>query len=152
MTIESIALWHQRARPNPTDANFDVQLGCHLEEVAEMVKSLSFVFKNGTGMEMPGKTSMLYQQINDFADGLKAGRIHACIADPKELLDSVADQIVTSVGVGHCAHAKVVQAVEVVNSSNWSKFDKDGQPIFDQNGKILKGPDYKAPDLEGLYL
>jgi hypothetical protein len=67
------------------------------------------------------------------------------------LLDSAADQIVTSVGVGHCAHTNIVKAVDVVNGSNWSKFDKDGQPIFDQNGKILKGPDYKAPDLEGLY-
>ena len=151
MTIESIALWHQRARPNPTYENFNVQLGCHLEEVAEMVEALRFSFKNGTGMEMPGKTTMLYQQINDFADGLKAGRIKAVIADTEGLLDSAADQIVTSVGVGHCANTNIVKAVDVVNGSNWSKFDKDGQPIFDQNGKILKGPDYKPPNLQGLY-
>jgi predicted HAD superfamily Cof-like phosphohydrolase len=151
MTIESIALWHQRARPNPTDANFNVQLGCHLEEVAEMIESMRFLFKSGSGVEMPGKTLMLYQQLSDFADALKAGRVTAHIADTDGLLDAMADQIVTAVGVGHCANTNIVKAVAVVNSSNWSKFDKDGQPIFDQNGKILKGPDYTPPNLEGLY-
>jgi hypothetical protein len=42
-------------------------------------------------------------------------------------------------------------AVTRVNASNWSKFDVNGTPFFDQNGKILKGPNYHAPDLEGLY-
>jgi hypothetical protein len=40
------------------------------------------------------------------------------------------------------------RAVNIVNTSNWSKFGKDGQPFFDQNGKILKGPDYIPPALE----
>jgi predicted HAD superfamily Cof-like phosphohydrolase len=148
MTIESIALWHNRARPNPTDENFNVQLGCHLEEVVEMIEALRFTYKNGTGVEMPGKNSMLYQQVKDFADGLKAGRITAQIADRKGLVDSVADQIVTGVGVGHCANMQVVKAVDIVNTSNWSKFSPEGEPYFDQNGKILKGPNYVPPALE----
>jgi predicted HAD superfamily Cof-like phosphohydrolase len=37
--------------------------------------------------------------------------------------------------------------VDIVNTSNWSKFSPEGEPYFDQNGKILKGPNYKAPDL-----
>lgn len=37
MSIESIELWHKRARPEPTDKDFNVQLGCHLEEVVEML-------------------------------------------------------------------------------------------------------------------
>jgi hypothetical protein len=46
---------------------------------------------------------------------------------------------------------QATEAVRRVNQSNWSKFDKDGQPIRDKDGKIAKGPDYKQPDLEGLY-
>ena len=148
MTIESIALWHKRARPNPTDKDFDTQLGCHLEEIVEMIECLRFTYKNGTGVEMPGKNSMIYQQLKDFSDGLKSGRITAQIADRKGLVDSVADQIVTGVGVGHCANMQVVKAVDIVNTSNWSKFSPEGEPYFDQNGKILKGPNYVPPALE----
>ena len=148
MSIESIELWHKRARPNPTAENFNVQLGCHLEEIVEMIEALRFTHKNGTGVEMPGKNSMLYQQIKDFADGLKAGRITADIANRKELVDSLADQIVTSVGVAHTANMKITRAVDIVNTSNWSKYSPDGQPYFDQNGKILKGPNYVPPALE----
>jgi hypothetical protein len=100
---------------------------------------------------MPGKNSMIYQQIKDFSDGLKAGRITAEVADRKEMLDAMADQIVTAVGVCHTANMNAAGAVTRVNASNWSKFDVNGTPFFDQNGKILKGPNYHAPDLEGLY-
>ena len=148
MSIESIELWHKRARPNPTAENFNVQLGCHFEEIVEMIEALRFTHKNGTGVEMPGKNSMLYQQIKDFADGLKAGRITADIANRKELVDAMADQIVTSVGVAHTANMKITRAVDIVNTSNWSKYSPDGQPYFDQNGKILKGPNYVPPALE----
>jgi predicted HAD superfamily Cof-like phosphohydrolase len=148
MTIESIALWHKRARPNPTDENFNVQLGCHLEEVVEMIAALLFTHANGNGIEMPGKNSMLYQQIKDFSDGLKSGRITAQIADRKELCDAMADQTVTAVGVGHCANMNIVKAVDIVNTSNWSKFSPEGEPYFDQNGKILKGRNYVPPNLE----
>ena len=44
----------------------------------------------------------------------------------------------------------IVEAVGRVNKSNWSKF-VNGKPIFDENGKIAKGPDYVKCDLEGLY-
>ena len=148
MTIESIALWHSRARPNPTEQNFNVQLGCHFEEIVEMVEALRFSHKNGTGVEMPGKNSMIYQQLKDFSDGLKSGRITASIANRKELLDAMADQIVTSVGVAHTANMKITRAVDIVNTSNWSKFSPEGEPYFDQNGKILKGPNYVPPALE----
>jgi predicted HAD superfamily Cof-like phosphohydrolase len=148
MSIESIELWHKRARPNPTEQSFNVQLGCHLEEIVEMIESLRFTYKNGTGVEMPGKNSMIYQQLKDFSDGLKSGRITAQIADRKGLVDSVADQIVTGVGVGHCANMKITRAVDIVNTSNWSKFSPEGQPYFDQDGKVLKGPNYVPPALE----
>jgi predicted HAD superfamily Cof-like phosphohydrolase len=148
MSIESIALWHKRARPAPADKDFNVQLGCHLEEIVEMIEALRFSHRNGTGVQMPGKNSMLYQQVKDFADGLKAGRITAEVANRKDLVDALADQIVTAVGVGHCASTNIVKAVDIVNTSNWSKFSPNGEPYFDQNGKVLKGPNYVPPALD----
>jgi predicted HAD superfamily Cof-like phosphohydrolase len=148
MSIESIALWQKRARPTPNNRDFDVALGCHLEEIVEMIEALRFSHRNGTGVQMPGKNSMLYQQVKDFADGLKAGRITAEVANRKELVDALADQIVTAVGVGHCASTDIVKAVDIVNTSNWSKFSPNGEPYFDQNGKVLKGPNYVPPALD----
>ncbi len=147
MSIESITLWHSRARPNPTEQNFNVQLGCHLEEIVEMIEALRFSHKNGTGVEMPGKNSMIYQQLKDFSDGLKSGRITASIANCRDMVDSLADQVVTAVGVGHCANMDISRAINIVNTSNWSKFSPEGQPYFDQDGKVLKGPNYVPPAL-----
>jgi predicted HAD superfamily Cof-like phosphohydrolase len=148
MSIESIALWHKRARPAPAQRDFDVQLGCHLEEIVEMVEALRFSHTTGNGIEMPGKNSDIYQVVKAYADGLKSGRMTATIANKVDFVDSLADQVVTSVGVGHCANAKIVKAVDIVNISNWSKFSPNGEPYFDQNMKVLKGPNYVPPALD----
>jgi len=144
MSLDLMAIWHQRARPTPTDADFSVQLGCHLEEVVEMLDELSFA---DSGLIAPQARNLL----NVLAAGLKGGSLSATVTNREKLLDSLADQVVTSVGVAHCAKMHIVEACRRVNTSNWSKFDKDGQPIFNASGKIAKGPDYKEPDLSGLF-
>jgi predicted HAD superfamily Cof-like phosphohydrolase len=141
MSIDSIELWHRRARPEPTPENLNVQLGCHVEEFIEMLDAVKF---NGTW------TNLRYELVL-LADRLKANMESAEIVDRKEFLDSLADQIVTSVGVGHCAGMKTSDAVDAVSRSNWSKFNDEGFPIFNEHGKIAKGPNYKRPYLEGLY-
>lgn len=62
------------------------------------------------------------------------------------LLDALADQIVTATGVGTFFGMNVPGALAEVNRSNYSKF-VDGEPLFDENQKIIKGPDYIKPDL-----
>lgn len=74
------------------------------------------------------------------AIGLKRGQLDVAIAD----------QVVTAVGVAHCAHMKPVEAAAEVDRSNWSKF-VDGKPVRDANCKIKKGPYYTPPNLEGLF-
>jgi len=44
----------------------------------------------------------------------------------------------------------VVAAFEAIHDSNMSKLDDEGKPIRREDGKILKGPNYKAPDLTGI--
>jgi len=141
MSIDSIELWHRRARPDPVQENFNVQLGCHVEEFIEMLDAVKF---NSTW------TNLRYELVL-LADRLKSNMENADIVDRKEFLDSLADQIVTSVGVGHCAGMKTSDAVDAVSRSNWSKFNDEGFPIFNEHGKIAKGPNYKRPYLEGLY-
>lgn len=143
--IESIDLWHSRARPKPTPEDFNVQLGCHFEEIAEMFDTLAFDF------ETAREASIVHQALDRLAERLKNGSGKAKIHGRKDFLDSIADQVVTGIGVAHCAGMDGRTAVVRVNTSNWSKFDDEGQPIRDANGKIAKGPRYAPPDLEGLY-
>lgn len=143
MSTEQIELWHKRARPTPTAEDFNVQLGCHFEEIDEMMLAVK--------TSEPELWEKVRLDISWLSKLLKSGRVKATITDRKELLDAIADQVVTGVGVGHCAGMKTADAVAAVNRSNYSKFDKDGYPIFNEQGKVMKGPDYAPPDLEGLY-
>lgn len=143
MSVDLIKLWHERARPNPNEQQFNVQLGCHFEEICEMLAVLNTT-ENNTLVRARAALSWL-------ADGLKRGNVQATITDRQEFLDAIADQVVTAVGAAHCAKMNVTEAVRRVNTSNWSKYNVDGQPVFDENGKIKKGPTYAPPDLTGLY-
>ncbi len=136
--------WHRRACPAPDSRAFDVQLGVHIEEFVEMLQVL----------EIKGATIMhtrAFESLTEIARALKAGDATATIHDRKEFLDSLADQIVTAVGAGYRAGMDVPKAYTAVDCSNWSKFDANGEPIKDANGKIAKGPFYMPPNLEGLY-
>jgi predicted HAD superfamily Cof-like phosphohydrolase len=148
MTIESIELWHKRARPEPSEHDFNVQLGVHLEELAEMLECV-----HGTDDDTDDQVVALRMAVGEMALTLKKakGWVRITPGNRKAFLDSLADQIVTAVGVGHCAGMQTAKACERVNTSNWSKYDENGQPTFDANGKIAKPATYVAPDLEGLY-
>jgi len=148
MCVDSIEMWHRRARPDPTDKDFNVQLGCHLEEIAEMLESLDF--RSGM-MSIYGVDQQAFVHITELATALKSGETEALVIDREDFLDSLADQIVTATGVGHCAGMKTSDAVTAVNASNWSKYDVNGHPLLDANGKIAKGPNYHKPVLQGLY-
>ena len=146
MSVELIKMWHERARPDPLNGHMNIQTGCHFEEIQEMLEAV-----HGADDYSELMLERLTTALSTVALGLKHGHIRMVVKDRKEFLDSLADQIVTAVGVGHCANMNIVEACRRVNSSNWSKYDHDGKPIFNEHGKIIKGPDYKAPDLEGLY-
>lgn len=143
MSTDQIELWHKRARPNPTEDDFNVQLGCHFEEIEEMMSTID--------CSESGHWEYIRHEIFVLANALKAGKVKTHIADRKEFLDSLADQVVTAIGAGHCAGMKTAGAVAAVNRSNYSKFDKNGMPIFNEHGKVTKGPDYQPPNLDGLY-
>jgi hypothetical protein len=146
MSTEAIELWHKRARPEPTDKDFNVQLGCHFEEIQEMVCTLE-----GVDVIMIKLLDELDSVTSQISSRLKKGLSAVEINDRNEFLDSIADQVVTGIGAAYCAGMKGADACDRVNTSNWSKFDHNGQPIRDANGKIKKGPNYQPPVLDGLY-
>ena len=143
--IDNITLWHKRARPEPTHKEFNVQLGCHIEEFIEMMDALGIEWDYNKHLRDAVNT------LSDVADSLKSGEWVVHDVNRKELLDSLADQVVTAVGVAHCAKMDMVAACQEVNDSNWSKFNYKGFPEFDDNGKIKKGERYRKPNLEGMF-
>lgn len=146
-TLNSIANWFTKAKPEMLDRDVDVQIGCHLEEAAEMLESLKG--RDGFSEATLRKTE---DQIKLLATALKCGYASCLVYDRKEFLDALADQIVTAVGCGVATRTHILEALDRVDASNWSKFGPDGVPIFDENGKIAKNmATYKKPDLTGLY-
>lgn len=146
MSLTRIHQWHHACRPTPTDADLQVQFGCHLEEVGEMLDTVSI-----TSVTDYVDISQLKKDLARIATLLKTREtVKMEVIDRKGLLDSLADQVVTGVGVGYCANMLVLVGIARVNQSNWTKFGEDG-PVRLPGGKIGKGPFYIPPDLEGCY-
>jgi predicted HAD superfamily Cof-like phosphohydrolase len=140
MSLEKTKQWFEQAIPEPTVEQACIQVGCHMEEFSEMLSALADDFECCA----VGSIAHEYKTCN-----LKnLAMISSASSDVKiEILDSIVDQIVTAVGVGHMMGMDVLGALEEINRSNFSKFE-DGKPVFDLNGKITKGKDYVKPNLE----
>lgn len=132
--IEDTKHWFEAAVPTPTPQNVSVQIGCHIEEVAEMLEA----------MDQPTPAKI----VDHWADRLKESTTPPVI-DREAMLDALADQIVTAVGVAHMLGMDIVGALNEVNRSNFSKF-VDGKPVFNDGGKVGKGKDYSEPDLSAF--
>lgn len=70
---------------------------------------------------------------------------------PVDLLDSFADQDYVNVGWANIMGMDLGAAFQEVQRSNMTKLDKDGNPIFREDGKLLKSDQYVAPDLVTVY-
>lgn len=144
-TIRSIQHWFEKTRPEKTARDYLSQLACHFEEVAECVDAI-------------GQDYHAILRLRDRVRETRAACADSdCKGNPlpedwrKELLDSLCDQIVTAIGVAHCANLDIVGALAEVNYSNWSKFE-NGEPVRDKYGKITKGRNYKTPVLDQYVL
>lgn len=135
-TLQETAQWFVEAVRAPNDDNRIVQLGVHFEEVAEMLESM------GTP-----EINLIASGFHEFADVFKRKECGNLVIDRKALLDALADQIVTATGVAHMFGLDIVGALNEVNRSNYSKF-VDGKAVFNENGKIAKGPNYSKPVLD----
>ena len=67
--------------------------------------------------------------------------------DLLEVADALTDILYVTYGAGHAFGIDLDKCFEEVQSSNMSKLDEKGKPIYDKNGKVMKGPNYFKPDL-----
>ena len=70
--------------------------------------------------------------------------------DIVEIADALTDILYVVYGAGHAYGIDLDDCFSEVHRSNMSKLGEDGKPIYRTDGKVLKGPDYFPPDLEGV--
>ena len=67
--------------------------------------------------------------------------------DMKEVADALTDILYVTYGAGHAFGINLDKCFEEVQNSNMSKLGTDGRPIYNNKGKVMKGPNYFKPDL-----
>ena len=68
--------------------------------------------------------------------------------DIVEVADALTDLLYVVYGAGHSFGVDLDKCFAEVQRSNMSKLDKDGKPIYNDSGKVMKGPNYLAPNLK----
>ena len=138
LNIKPILDWFQQAKPSPSVEDACVQIGCHYEEVSEMAGAINDI----ESAECLDEAAFFFKNKD-----LNAIKNHIVKSDKIELLDSLCDQIVTAIGVAYMMGFDIEKALAEVNRSNWSKF-VDGEPQFNEQGKISKPESYSPPELK----
>ena len=67
--------------------------------------------------------------------------------DLLEVADALTDILYVTYGAGHAFGIDLDKCFDEVQNSNMSKLDKNGKPIYNEAGKVMKGPSYFKPDL-----
>jgi predicted HAD superfamily Cof-like phosphohydrolase len=67
--------------------------------------------------------------------------------DLLEVADALTDILYVTYGAGHAFGIDLDKCFEEVQNSNMSKLGEDGNPIYNESGKVMKGPNYFKPDL-----
>ena len=109
-------------------------------------------FMETFGQEIKGKaqfpnekiTSLRYDLINEELGELKEAIVNN---DIKEVADALTDILYVTYGAGHAFGINLDKCFEEVQNSNMSKLGTDGKPIYNDKGKVMKGPNYFKPDL-----
>ena len=67
--------------------------------------------------------------------------------DLLEVADALTDILYVTYGAGHAFGIDLDKCFDEVQNSNMSKLDENGKPIYNETGKVMKGPNYFKPDL-----
>ena len=83
---------------------------------------------------------LIKEELDEFEQAIKTKNL-------KEVADSLTDILYVTYGAGHAFGIDLDKCFDEVQRSNMSKLDEDGKPIYNENGKVMKGPNYFQPDL-----
>ena len=109
-------------------------------------------FMQTFGQEVKSKPSLSSEKINDLRYNLIKEELDELkqAMDSKDLLevaDALTDILYVTYGAGIAFGIDLDKCFEEVQNSNMSKLGEDGKPIYNEAGKVMKGPNYFKPDL-----
>ena len=83
---------------------------------------------------------LIKEELDEFEEAIKN-------QDLKEIADSLTDILYVTYGAGHAFGIDLDKCFDEVQRSNMSKLGEDGKPIYNEDGKVMKGPNYFKPEL-----
>ena len=86
------------------------------------------------------RLDLIEEELSEFKEAVEK-------KDIKEVADALTDILYVTYGAGHAFGINLDKCFEEVQNSNMSKLGADGKPIYNENGKVMKGPDYFKPNL-----
>ena len=110
------------------------------------------LFMKTFGQEVKAKASFSTDKINKLRVDLIEEELEELKEainkkDLQETIDALTDILYVTYGAGHAFGVDLDKCFEEVQNSNMSKLDNNGKPIFNENGKVMKGPNYFKPNL-----
>ena len=91
------------------------------------------------------RLSLIKEEFQELEEAVKR-------KDIKEVADALTDILYVTYGAGHALGINLDKCFEEVQNSNMSKLGNDGKPIYNENGKVMKGPNYFKPNLSKFVL
>tara|TARA_B100000963_G_C22239493_1_gene499370 strand:- start:157 stop:528 length:372 start_codon:yes stop_codon:yes gene_type:complete len=86
------------------------------------------------------RLSLIKEELDELTDAIKK-------KDLVEVADALTDILYVTYGAGHAFGINLDKCFDEVQKSNMSKLGADNKPIYNEDGKVMKGPDYFKPDL-----
>tara|TARA_E500000331_G_scaffold279412_1_gene272462 strand:+ start:75 stop:446 length:372 start_codon:yes stop_codon:yes gene_type:complete len=86
------------------------------------------------------RISLINEELEEFKQAIQNN-------DLKEAIDALTDILYVTYGAGHAFGVNLDECFDEVQRSNMSKLGEDGKPIYNEAGKVMKGPNYFKPDL-----
>ena len=111
------------------------------------------LFMKTFGQEVKNRPSLSSEKINNLRislieEELKEFKDALFNKDIKEIADALTDILYVTYGAGHAFGINLDDCFGEVQRSNMSKLGNDGKPIYNEHGKVMKGPNYFKPDLK----
>ncbi len=117
----------------------------NFEKVKHFMKTFRQEVKNQPSLSTDKINKLRYELIKEELEEFKTA------LDNKDLLevaDALTDILYVTYGAGHAFGINLDKCFEEVQESNMSKLGEKGEPIFDESGKVMKGPKYFKPNLK----
>ena len=119
----------------------------NFDSVRKFMKTFGQEVKEKAGFPNEKITSLRYDLIKEELDEFKEALDKK---DLKEVADALTDILYVTYGAGHAFGIDLDKCFKEVQNSNMSKLGEDGKPIYNEKGKVLKGPKYFKPNLKKI--